>query len=330
MVHHPMDDCTPMRTSAYFLLIAFCLATRLSAGDEHVEEHRFVSKPGGTVRLTTFAGGIRVTPSGADEVRVVIHKTPNSAKPDAARRWLEQVEVAAHQSGESVNVEVRDRRPAVRLTLADRVEGHLRFEVYVPRRCHLHLETRQGQIDVGPELMGNVRARVESGSVVLGRIDGDVDVRLETGELQLSRATGNATLRVARGDLTVGTVFGRAVLRSGSGGIEILNARGGLDASATAGDVEAGFPRTLSAASNISASGGSITVTLDPAVDLEIEASSVWGRVSARDLPLTPRAGGNGRRRLVGALNAGGPLLKLRANGGHVRIEAQPDLIAGF
>ena len=57
---------------------------------------------------------------------------------------------------------------------------------------------------------------------------------------------------------------------------------------------------------------------LDPAVALEIDASSSGGAVDC-DLPLTVR-GKIGRDDIHGTLNGGGALLKLRSSGGGIEI----------
>lgn len=319
-----------MRVFSCILLWVLCLVPRVSAVEAQPEEHRFDFLPGGAVRVNLFAGAIRIVPTDASAVRVVVYKTPAATAPEAAQRWLEQIEVVVRQTDGGLTIEARDRAPFVRFTLGDRAEGDLRFEIFVPHHCRLDLETGRGRIDVGPELVGDVRARVESGNIALGRIEGRVDARIEMGEIQLSRATGDVTLQASRGSLTVGTVFGRAELQTSSGDIEILSARGGLEARATAGDVKAGFGQVLPAASSIAVSGGNLTVTVDPAVDLTLDASSFLGRVVARGVPIVSKAGGTGRRRLAGPLNAGGPLLKLHANGGHVLLVGEPEQLAGF
>jgi hypothetical protein len=44
--------------------------------------------------------------------------------------------------------------------------------------------------------------------------------------------------------------------------------------------------------------------------------------VDASGLTLTLEKGGSGRSRLVGAVNGGGPLLKLRTSGGDITVRA--------
>ncbi|HEY0946009.1 MAG TPA: DUF4097 family beta strand repeat-containing protein [Opitutaceae bacterium] len=318
-----------MRAPICIFLAVFCLASRAPATEEQREEYLFDWIPGATMRVRTFAGVIRVAPTDESQARLVVYKIPAATEPAAARRWLDETAVTVAQANGTMSVEGRDQGPLLRFTLGPHAEGELRFELYLPQQTRLDLETGRGRIEVGPEWVGDVRARVESGNIALGRIDGDVDASVEVGEIQLSRATGDATLRTSRGSLAVGTVSGRAVLETRSGDIDILRARGGLDARATAGDVKAGFARVLPVASSIVVSGGNLTVAVDPDADLTLEATSFLGRVVASGVSVAPGRK-PARRHLVGSLNAGGALLKLHANGGNVMLVGEPEQLAGF
>ena len=64
-----------------------------------------------------------------------------------------------------------------------------------------------------------------------------------------------------------------------------------------------------------------MTAVLDPAVSLDIDASSSGGSVKS-ELPLTV-SGTLSRTQLRGVLNGGGATLKLRSSGGGVRIESE-------
>jgi hypothetical protein len=68
----------------------------------------------------------------------------------------------------------------------------------------------------------------------------------------------------------------------------------------------------------MSTSGGSITVKLDPAANLDIDAATSGGGVRS-DLQL--RTSGTFRRnRLHGTLGSGGQTLRMRTSGGSIRI----------
>jgi hypothetical protein len=51
-----------------------------------------------------------------------------------------------------------------------------------------------------------------------------------------------------------------------------------------------------------------------------LDASTSGGEVRADGLTITLEHGGSGKSKLVGAVNGGGPRLKLRTSGGDVRI----------
>jgi hypothetical protein len=72
----------------------------------------------------------------------------------------------------------------------------------------------------------------------------------------------------------------------------------------------------------LSTSGGGVSVTVDKSAAFELDASTSGGSVDADGLTLTLRDSNKGRSRLAGAVNGGGPLLKLRSSGGSITVRA--------
>ena len=88
-------------------------------------------------------------------------------------------------------------------------------------------------------------------------------------------------------------------------------------------DVEVGFAKGNAHGGKIESSGGSITVELDPTVDLNIDASTSGGSVRT-DIPI--KVVGKLRSSSVqGTLGKGGESLKVHTSGGSVSIGARDD-----
>jgi len=71
----------------------------------------------------------------------------------------------------------------------------------------------------------------------------------------------------------------------------------------------------------LSTSGGKVVATVDKAVAFHLDASTSGGDVEADGLTITIEYGGQGKSRLAGDVNGGGPLLKLHSSGGDVVVK---------
>ena len=274
---------------------------------------------GCTLQLDTYRGSIAVVESDQSEVQVTLHMEIGSGNAEEAERVFGAVQLEAAEANNTVTVRARNPgETRVRFVWNDKYQIDLAWRITVPRRCNVDLATHSGGITVG-SLTGQVRARTETGTVFLKRIDGAVEASTEVGDVVISRCSGAAKVRVLRGMIRVGTMGGFTDLKNTTGDVEVLAARGGITASAEAGDVLVGFPRDTAGDAHLSTSGGSIHVKIDPAANCTVNASSVWGRVESL-LPMTVVSGANGKSKLAGRLGQGGPVLTFHANGGHVKI----------
>ena len=300
------------------LLVCLVLAPCARAAERDVKQ-AFAVKPGCTVDVDLYRGGIVIEESDEPEVKIAVHLeigVDTEAEADRARASL-QLELES----ENNRVSVRARNPAetgLRFFWNDKYQIALSCKITVPRECSVVLRTGGGSILVG-SLTGRVSAHTEAGIVSIRRIDGAVDASTQAGSIILSRCSGAATLKTLQGTIRVGTIGGPANLKNTTGDIEVLAARAGITAYAEAGDVNVGYPRDFSGGSDLHTSGGSITAKIDPAASCAVQASAVWGHVQDK-LPLVVKSGGSDQRTLDGRLNEGGPLLRFHASGGDVRL----------
>jgi len=193
------------------------------------------------------------------------------------------------------------------------------LRVIVPRQANADVRVTDGSITVG-NLDGRVRAEVGTGKIFVRRVTGPVEARAMSGDVVISRVLGDVQASVGMGLIRTGTIGGRADLRNRSGDVELMLAYGPVQAHATAGNVFVGFPDEVRDPAVLTSDGGSVRATVDGTANCEIVASARWGRVTST-LPAETREGRSGGRELRLKLNAGGPRLELRADGGNVRIE---------
>jgi hypothetical protein len=299
-----------------FFLVGLALAAR---GADRDVSHVFPVAPGAQLNVEFFSGSITVDEADVAEIRVEAHFDVNSEDEATVERLIHALNFSATATDRTVTVRGSDPTGrGVRLTLRDEPRLNLDCRIVVPRQCQVDLHTLEGAINVG-NLAGRVVARTTKGNIFLRRIDGSVEARARAGDVIVSRCTGAIVARTESGVIRVGTIGGRADLQNAHGDIEVLAAAGGIDAVADAGDVTVGFPKGISADAKIKTGFGNITAKIGPAADCDVQASSFWGRVETK-LPFALEAGGDGKRKLTGRLNRGGPRITLSADGGHVAI----------
>jgi TonB family protein len=159
------------------------------------------------------------------------------------------------------------------------------------------VRTGGGQIDFG-EVRGSVRAQTGGGGIRIMYVSGPMEVESSAGSICLTRVAGTVRAATAGGTITAwinpdapssgGTVHlpGLSQLTSGNGDIVVFLPRN------LAADIDA-----------VVESGGEKRIEADPALALQIQNR------------------GNGPVRAIGALNGGGPPLKLRTTAGKIRLQ---------
>ena len=158
------------------------------------------------------------------------------------------------------------------------------IQVTVPRQYNVTLKTAShGDIHVG-DLIGTVRAEALGGNLHLGEIQGEV-----WGETGVS---GNITLKGCQSS------------------VNLTTATGDIHAEMT---TQPQHPWTLHASM-----GGEIDVTLRPHIAIDVDAQT-QGKISSDFVIQSQDA--IEENRLKGTLNGGGPLLKLHASDGEIRLK---------
>ncbi len=307
-----------MKFRLFLALLA--LAPFAAAAIDRDEERTLAVRPGCGLKVEFYRGNIDVVESDADEITVLAHTTALTLSTEKAAQLRAALNFEIRQEDNLVIVRAADPSGrGVRLTLKDEPVINLDCKILVPRRCHVDLRTNEGNITVG-NLTGRVAVRTLKGNLFLRRIDGVTDAVTQEGDVIISRCTSELTAKTEHGTIRVGTLGGRAVLKNAGGDIEILEAHAGLDVVAEVGDVIVGLPNDFAGETKIRTAYGSITAKIDPAANCAVRASSFWGHVDNK-LPLAIESGGNGKGKLAGRLNEGGPLVTLHANGGHVFLQ---------
>ncbi|WP_414661365.1 DUF4097 family beta strand repeat-containing protein [Horticoccus sp. 23ND18S-11] len=288
---------------------------------ERVVEKSFPVSGAGTLRVETQGGGIRVTPAADNVIRVTVTQRINASTEAEADELLKKLELTFEPAGNDLRVVAKYEKKPIGFTWGSWPPVAVDLAVSLPAAYATQLNTSGGAITVG-DLLGHAVLRTSGGSIKLGRMGGTVDAHTSGGAITLAAARGRVELKTSGGNIAVGDVQGPAELSTSGGGIKVDNVAGALNAHTSGGSIRAGITGPIKEACTLSTSGGSVTVSVDKSAAFQLDASTSGGGVDASGLTITLESTKRDRSRLAGAVNGGGPLLKLRSSGGGISVRA--------
>jgi hypothetical protein len=290
-----------------------------SAKIERVVEKSFQVQPGVRVRVSTTGGDIRVVSSPDSVVRVVAKEHIRAGSEADADAMLKKLDLTIEQSGSEV-VASASFESGVGFHFGSWPPVEVDFVVTVPSSASADLKTSGGNVVVGDNLEGSVRARTSGGDIKLGNVGGESDASTSGGNVSLEEGRGSVKLSTSGGNISAKRVVGPAELRTSGGDIKIDSVESTLDAETSGGDVKAGFAGPLKGDCSLSTSGGEVKATVGREVGFHLDAWTSGGEVNASGLTITIDRGGTGKSNLAGLVNGGGPILKLRSSGGNIEV----------
>jgi DUF4097 and DUF4098 domain-containing protein YvlB len=203
----------------------------------------------------------------------------------------------------------------------------LHYDIRVPKNTQVDIVTSGGGMKVF-DLEGDTTLRTSGGSIEAAQINGHLRANSSGGTVRARTIQGAADLGTSGGGIEADSIDGPLRAYTSGGWIRIRGATGRVDAHTSGGSIEAEFGKGDSQGGALGTSGGSIEVKLDPAANLEIDASTSGGVVRS-DLPLSQSgddwlngSGRRSRRHLHGTLGKGGAMLRIHTSGGSIRLGA--------
>jgi DUF4097 and DUF4098 domain-containing protein YvlB len=304
-----------------WMLFAGPLVLDADAKIERTVEKSFTVQPGGTLKVETNGGGIRVEAAAGDTVKIVIHQKIDATSEAEADALLKDLTLTLEQQGADVTAIAKyDRdRPSSWFKWGSWPPVRCEFAVTVPVTYNVDLKTSGGGITVG-DLTGKVVTRTSGGGLKYGKITGDIDGHTSGGGIKLEACTGEVALHTSGGGIHLGRIDGPASVHTSGGGISVDAANNTLSAHSSGGPISVTFAGPLKGNCELNTSGGGIDVRVDAKSSFDLDARTSGGGVTSK-VPVTVE-GEMGRSKLVGKVNGGGPVLKLRTSGGGIHIAA--------
>ncbi len=312
------------RALAPALLSAAALAVSAGMAAETRIEKTLKLAPGGEFRLDTDMGKVTVTGSSEPDAHVVI---------TSKRKELEELLIFRFDEGANgVTITARKRH---KFDWFSSSGSNVAYEIRVPAETRVSIDTSGGGINISglkgdakldtsgggigvKDHVGNVECDTSGGGIDLSNIRGNVRAETSGGGVTAVGVEGSVSAESSGGSIELERVTGDIKADTSGGGIRIVGAGGRVNADTSGGGIEASFARGNAMGGSLETSGGGIEVTLDPSVDLAIDAS---GNGVRTDLPLRIR-GEVRRGSLSGELGKGGNTLRLHTSGGSVRIQS--------
>jgi hypothetical protein len=294
----------------------------LHAKIERNVEKAFTVTGTGTIHLETGGGAIRVTPGPDGQIKIIARERISADSETEADELLKHLDLQFDQTGNDVRATAKYDRPSFGFHMGTWPPVQVDFIATVPAAFVSDVHTSGGSITLG-DLTGAVNARTSGGPIALGKLGGTVDAHTSGGSITLDEARGEVKLDTSGGPITVGRVAGPADLSTSGGSIRIDAVEQSVKAHTSGGSIRATIVGSLKADSTLSTSGGGVHITVDKKAAFNLDASTSGGSVDGEGLTITLEHAGRGHDKLVGAVNGGGPVLKLRSSGGSIRVEAK-------
>jgi hypothetical protein len=183
-------------------------------------------------------------------------------------------------------------------------------------------DTAGGEITLG-SIRGPIHASTAGGNVQIGKAGASVAVKTAGGRIDVNEARGIVMAANSGGSIQVGSALGVRVEATG-GSIRLRGSAGALSAVSDSGSIFAELSARLPLRDSIlTTGGGDITVFIPSNIPLTVQAlneSARPGRIISEfsEIPVRQAAESRSAMFAEGALNGGGPVLKLTSTGGTI------------
>ena len=309
---------------------------------------------GGKLTIDADCGEIDVQSTDDDTLSVRIQRAAQIKANRRAAEILKNLDVQITHEASDVKIEAKFTGNAKRWKKRQN-DLDVQFDIRVPRHYNLDLETACDDIsvvnvtgDVNVEtfraglrlqkITGRIDAVTSLGNIDLKAFNGDAVLQTTGGNIGIAEGTGDVKTKTSGGNLQVAQVIGAVNGRTSGGNIILRGCKGGADLKNAGGSIEVendgpvlaknaggsircqlqGVSVNQSLLLDLETTGGSINVSLVPDIAATLEAKVLSGSVTT-EFPVTVDGTGVVKPdQLQGAINGGGPLLKLRSVGGNI------------
>ena len=191
------------------------------------------AREGGKLILRADMGSVEITPGSGNQLEGRLILRAYTGSEERARRVFDAYHLSARSiegGGVYVNGELAGSRHRDHSVGAE-------FDIKLPARFNLDVETQGGDVGVEGALKGEARLTTAGGDIQTTDISGPVRVETAGGSISMGNLGARAEIRTAGGDIHAGNIGGDATIETSGGGIVVGQAEGTLRAETAGGDV---------------------------------------------------------------------------------------------
>jgi hypothetical protein len=191
------------------------------------------ARPGGKLILRADMGSVEITPGSGNQLEGRVVLRVYAASEEKARRVFD----AYHLSARSI--EAGGFYVSGEFSGSRHHDGSMgaEFEIKLPARFNLDVETQGGDIFLQAPLQGEARLTTAGGDIQATDISGPIKVETAGGGISLGNLGARAEVRTAGGSIHLGNVRGDATIETSGGEIQVGQVEGTLRAETAGGDV---------------------------------------------------------------------------------------------
>jgi hypothetical protein len=275
-------------------------------------------KEGGRLILRTDVGNVVVRPGTSNQLQGVVVLRAYTGNEAEARRILSGYRLSAQVvegGGLYIHAESEGGQHGNSICGVD-------FDIQVPQRFNLDVETQGGDISLENALLGEARlttaggdihtsdisglAKLETagGNITLGKMGHRVEARTSGGSIRAGDVNGDAVLETSGGQILAGQINGTLRAETAGGDVVVAGGAGSVAAQTAGGQIQigpvSGSVRAETAGGSIRLEGARGTVVADTAggsIDLlqlagAVKASTAVGRILAEWVATTAQGFG--------------------------------------
>ncbi len=155
---------------------------------------------GGSLRVASDRGDIKVVPGTDDKLRVVVNKVVRASSQAVAESDANSMRPAISLADNVVTVNAYTR------------SGAMNLEIQIPRKAAVDLMTLRGDIRVS-EREGDVKVHTSHGDVTVEGVTGNATIHMRRGDLRVTKVSGDASAEGKGDEIFIADVGGSALLQ---------------------------------------------------------------------------------------------------------------------
>jgi hypothetical protein len=269
-------------------------------------ERTLTLNPGGRFTLDSDDGSVSVTGTDQPGVRVVITSNRDDLQ--------NVIDFRFDENPGTVRIQARHHSHWSWFSSLN-----LHYEIRVPKTTALDIKTGGGAIEIN-SVEGEAELNTSGGPITVSGLSGRLHAQTSGGGVRVQDVHGDADLESSGGAIEADSIDGGLIAHTSGGPIRIQRVTGRVDAHTSGGGITAVLSKNNAHGGVLESSGGSISVAVDPAANLQIDAWTSGGSVRS-DLPVRV-VGTMSQGALRGTLGSGGETLSLHTSGGSIHLSS--------